>query len=189
MPPPPPVMPAPSSFATVSEWSNAQDTPNAILCLRPFKRQGLPLVTLHDAFRHFVNQSKQPLPTTEVAALKAAVRLCNEMAEPCKTEIIRRDAFNKALDPFIPKDHWLPEITMTGGPGMSGRIGAALYGTKSPTRYPLLREDKPELGVEGDPYMQLSRGFQAFVMWKGMPSAAKFLLTLAGMWGMYTMCF
>jgi hypothetical protein len=186
MSPPPAVMPVPSSFTSVSDWPKARDSPNAILCLRPCKRQGLPLITLHDAFRHFVNQSKQPFPVTEVAALKAAVRLCNEMADPYAS---RGEAFNKALDPFIPKDYWLSELIMLGGPGKSGRIDAALYGTKSPLRYPLLREDKPELYVEGDPYMQLSRGFQAFVMWKGMPSAAKILLTLAGKWGMYLMCF
>jgi hypothetical protein len=111
------------------------------------------------------------------------------MARHYDDKIGRRDAFNNALNPFIPQGHWSSEITMTGGPGMSGRIDTALR-TQSRV-LPLLREDKGELGTDGDPYMQLSRGFQAFVKWKesqkqGMAGVAKFLLTLADM---YLMCF
>lgn len=37
MPPPPSAMPIPSAFAQASEWSKAQEGPDAILCLRPRK--------------------------------------------------------------------------------------------------------------------------------------------------------
>jgi hypothetical protein len=70
---------------------------------------------------------------------------------------------------------------------MAGRIGAL---QTHPGVLPLLREDKGEPDADGDPYMQLSRGFQAFVKWKesqkqGMTGAAKFLLALAGMYLMW----
>jgi hypothetical protein len=66
-------------------------------------------------------------------------------------------------------------------PGMTGRLDGALmdFGT--------LRDDKAEPGSQGDLYMQIARGFQAFVMWKqsqtsdhGKAGVAKFLLILSG---------
>jgi hypothetical protein len=189
-PPPPPVMPVPSSFALA--WAEAQEGPDAILCLRPPEKQGLPLITLHEAFLHFVNESKKALPATEVDAFKAAFQLCDAMARHHDNEIARGVAFNKALDPFISQDLWLPEITMSGGPGMSGRLDGALQ--TEPGVLPLLREDRGELGTNGDPYMQLSRVFQVFVKWKEseeqeMIGVAKFLLIVAGTCRMYLMCF
>jgi len=140
-----------------------------------------PIIILHEAFLFFVNESKKPLPTTEVAALEAALRLCTAMAKPYESDPERRDAFNEALDPFILRDDWLLELGLGYKPGMTGQIGGALED------YTLLREDKEEPGSGGDPYMQIARGFQAFVMWKrslnsihGKPGVAKFLLTLAG---------
>jgi hypothetical protein len=70
--------------------------------------------------------SKKALPATEVDAFKAAFQLCDAMARHYDNDIARRVAFNKALDPFIPKRWWSPDITMSGGPGMSGRLDGAL---------------------------------------------------------------
>ena len=81
------------------------------------------------------------------------------MARHYDNEIARTAAFNKALDDFISRDLWLPEITMSGGLGMSGRLDGALQ--THPGVLPLLREDKGEPDADGDPYMQLSRGFQS----------------------------
>jgi hypothetical protein len=136
--------------------------------------------------------SKKALPATEVDAFKAAFQLCDAMARHYDNEIARTAAFNKALDDFISRDLWLPEITMSGGLGMSGRLDGALQADAGVL--PLLREDKGELGTNGDPYMQLSRGFQVFVKWKEsegrkMRGVAKFLLILAGTCRMYLMCF
>jgi hypothetical protein len=172
-------MPPPSAFG--KDWTEAQNGPNAILCLRPPENQGLPLVTLHEAFLFFVNESKEPLPTTEVDALKAAVRLCTAMAKHYNSEAERRDAYNSALHPFISRESWLPEMGFGEKPGMTGRLDGALMG------YSLLREDQGEVGSKGDPYMKIACGFQAFVMWKqsqnsvhGKPGVAKFLLVVSG---------
>jgi len=172
-------MPPPSVFG--KDWAEAQEGPDAILCLRPLRRQGLPLITLHEAFLFFVEEAKKPLPTTEVDALRAAYRLSNAMAESYDSEVERRDAFNRMLDPFIPRETWLPEFVLGNKPGMTGRLDGALVG------YTLLREDEGEMGSNGDPYMQIARGFQAFVKWKesqnsdhGKPGVANFLLILSG---------
>ena len=172
-------MPPPSEFG--KDWTEAQEGLDAILCLRPPSLRGLPLITLHEAFLLFVNESKKPLPTTEVDALNAAFRLCTAMAEPYSSDAERRDAFNIALDPFISQERWLPEHGLGDKPGMIGRLDGALID------YPLLREDQVEVGSSGDPYMKIARGFQAFVMWKqsqdsdhGKAGVAKFLLILSG---------
>jgi hypothetical protein len=173
------IMPSPSVFA--KDWVEAQNGPHAILCLRPPARQGLPLVTLHRAFLFFVNEFKKPLPMTEVDALKAAVRLCTAMAKPYESEPERRDAFNLALDPYIPRGSWLPQISLGDQPGMTGQLDGALEG------YPLLREDREEIGSNGDPHMKIARGFQAYVLWResqqsdeGKAGVAKFLLVVSG---------
>jgi hypothetical protein len=180
LPPAHMAMPPPSVFGR-GGWVEAQEGPDAILCLRPHHRQGLPLVTLHEASLFFVNETKKSLSTTDVNALKAAIRLCKAMANSYDSEQERRDAFNEVLDPFIPRESWLPEIVLGNEPGMTGQIDGALVD------YPLLREDKGEPGSDGDPYMQIARGFQAFVRWKesqnspqGRPGFAKFLLILSG---------
>jgi hypothetical protein len=172
-------MPSPSVFG--KDWVEAQNGPHAILCLRPPARQGLPLVTLHRAFLFFVNEYKEPLPMTEVDALKAAVRLCTAMAKHYESEPERRDAFNLALHPYIPRGSWLPKISLGDQPGMTGRLDGALQG------YPLLREDNGEIGSNGDPYMKIARGFQAYVLWResqqsdeGKAGVAKFLLVVSG---------
>jgi hypothetical protein len=173
-------MPVPSAFG--KHWEEAQEGPDAILCLRPAKRQGLPLITLHEAFLCFANELKKPLTATDADALSAAWRLSSSMAKSYDgNEQERRDAFNRALDPFIPEESWLPEIVLGEMPGMSGRIDGALLDLDA------LREDKGEPGSQGDPYMQIARGFQAFVMWKqsqdsrhGKAGVAKFLVVLFG---------
>jgi hypothetical protein len=174
-------MPSPSLFALKSHWAPAQKSPNAILCLRPSEKRGLPLITLHEAFLFFVNESKKPLPATESAALEAAYHLCREMAEPDESDLERRSLFNRVLGAFILKNDWKPEIKFGSEPGLCGRIGGA------DSDYAILREDKAELDTGGDSYMKIARGFHAFVAWSrsqhsdhGKPGVAKFLLTLTG---------
>jgi hypothetical protein len=96
---------------------------------------GLPLITLHEAFLSFVNESKSSLPVTEMAACKTAFRLCDAMAQHYDEEIDRRNAFNAALDPFISKALWLPEITIGGEPGMSGQFELTEHCRESPECY------------------------------------------------------
>jgi len=174
-------MPPPSLFALKSHWTRAQQGPNANLCLRPPDKRGLPLITLHEAFLFFVNESKKPFPAREVAALQAAYHLCTAMAEPYESDSERCFVFNQVLSPFIYQDEWETKIRFGSEPGECGRIGGAL------SNYALLREYKGELDTGGDPYMKIACGFQAFVAWNqsqhsdhGKPGVAKFLLTLTG---------
>lgn len=112
----PPIPPA-SEWAKGNVWPQAQIDAgaDAILCLRPPALQGLPLVILHNAFRHFNQCINEDLPRNEEgsAALLAAKALCNCMGNSFKTRRDRLNAFQYALDPFIPKTEWLPEQWVT----------------------------------------------------------------------------
>jgi len=106
----------------------------------------------------FVNESKKPLPATVADAFRAACRLSIAMAKSYGSETKRRHAFNRTLDPFIPGEKWLPGFVLGEKPGMTGLLDGALVD------YPVSREDKGEVGSKGDPYMQIARGFQAFII-------------------------
>ncbi|KAG8817439.1 hypothetical protein FRC17_011233 [Serendipita sp. 399] len=176
-------MPTPSAFGKRNVWPKAQEGPDAILCLRPPDKQGLPLILLHSAFLTFVNELDRPLSPADAPVLKISRELCKEMAKPYDEDTnSRTDAFNEAIRPVFPTYDWLFEFSLGSQPGSSGKLDGAL------SDFRILRVDKAELGSNtSDPYMQLARGFQAFIKWKqasgsnqGAPGTAKFLLIIVG---------
>ncbi|OBZ78364.1 hypothetical protein A0H81_02639 [Grifola frondosa] len=109
---------------------------DAILCLRPVEKRGLPLSTLHDVFRKFRLRLNTPLPEGSAAgpALRAATVLCREMGDPFENELERSEKFDDGMTgEFL----WLDED---------------IPGT--------IREVKWEAGLGGgDIYLQIARRF------------------------------
>ncbi|KAG8815478.1 hypothetical protein FRC17_000698 [Serendipita sp. 399] len=176
-------MPTPSAFGKRNVWPKAQQDPDAILCLRPPGKQGLPLILLHSAFLTFVNELDWPLSPADTLVLKISRELCEEMAKAYDEDTnSRTDAFNEVIRPVFPTYDWLSEFSLGSQPGSRGKLDGALSDLR------ILRIDKVELGSNtSDSYMQLVRGFQAFIKWKqasgsnhGVPGAAKFLLIVVG---------
>ena len=97
-------LPAPSAFANPSVWRKAQEA-TPILCLRPPNARGLPLTTLHHAFRQFHYESSSPLPTTTetVAVQIAASQLCLRMGEAFNNEAERGEVFDECVDGILEK--------------------------------------------------------------------------------------
>ena len=97
--------PAPSFFAQPSSWPHIQEGHTDLLILRPTKRTGLPLTTLHDVFRKFLIylDSDMDDPTTATLAMRAASSLCATMGDCFESEIERSRTFDLCVKGLFPE--------------------------------------------------------------------------------------
>ncbi|KAK2461026.1 hypothetical protein APHAL10511_006967 [Amanita phalloides] len=75
-------LPSPSDFGKDGRWGEEQRKECRIYCLRPPEARSLPLCILHDVFRQYLLNIKQPLPLasdTAITAQRIAAKLCTNM--------------------------------------------------------------------------------------------------------------
>jgi len=153
----------PSQFGS-GAWPDEQAKHSDILCLRPPERTGVPLSTLHDAFHRFRCVVKIPFqqsPQT-IAAARAADRLVRLMGSSFEDEMDRTKVFNQCIEPVFASKQWQLQVSVDReAERCSGSIDAFHAGNS--TVATILRQDKMELGHDGDPYMQVSRGYHMYV--------------------------
>ena len=156
-------LPEPSAYAHHITWGVWQKKETAILNLRPSTNEGLPIEVLHPAFATFVHDVRS-IPPDEWAleddVNKVALALCRAMASDFDCEHTRRAELMKQLHPL----------------GLGLRIEFHIEKTpplETHSVWPdlciscqnttvLLGEVKSEFET-GDPYMQVSRSYQALV--------------------------
>ncbi|KAG8948546.1 hypothetical protein FRC00_008564 [Tulasnella sp. 408] len=174
--------PAPNEFAKRSTWTQWQDKDkDAILCLRPAKRQGMLLTMMDDVFRTFKAQIRSNLPLEPQAslALRVANELCREMPQSL-AETDRRRKFSKTTEPMF--GTWTHEAGVESIlEEHSGRVDACVL---SNGLIVILREDRSDLGEGNDPHMQACRAYQLDVQDLAenvkMHGAPRFILTVQG---------
>lgn len=155
-------LPTPS-YAEQTTWRIWQNKDTAILNLRPPTNEGLPIETLHPAFATFVHDVKSiPLDewVPEDDINKVSLALCQVMGHGFMDETPRRTELTKQLrslglglqDEFhIERTPPLETHSVRPDLCLSVRDTAVLLG-----------EVKSEFET-GDPYMQVSRSYQALV--------------------------
>ena len=168
------MLPDPSEYAFKDAWRDAQAKKSDILCLRPPERTGLPLSTLHDAFRQFERDATIPFhlsaDSETTSAARAASLLVHEMGnafddEMVDDEEVRSEAIERCLKPVFPY-FWSKEIHCQAASQLipnSHTIDIATSYRSTSGSVTILRVDKDEPGSDGDPYMQISRGYHMFV--------------------------
>ena len=163
------MLPDPSEYAFGEVWQRAQAKQPDILCLRPPERTGLPLSTLHDAFRQFERDATIPFhlsaDSETISAACAASFLVHKMGESFVDEEARSVAIERCLNPIFP-DFWSKETYYQAASQLipnSHTIEIATSYRSASGTVTVLRVDKDELGSDGDPYMQISRGYHMFI--------------------------
>ena len=156
-------LPTPSSYAEQTTWRVWQDKDTAILNLRPPTNEGLPIETLHPAFATFVHDIKSIRPdewVQENDINKVSLALCQIMGHSFTDETARRTELTKQLHSLglglqveCHIERTLPLETHSVRPGLSLSVRDTTV---------LLGEVKSEFET-GDPYMQVSRSYQALV--------------------------
>ena len=151
----------PSEFAS-STWLKEQEKYEDILCMRPPKRTGLPLSTLHAAFYHFKCDAKMPFQ--ESFQTIPADRLVRVMGNPFNDEFSDRTRiFNDCIDPLFQSDQWQMSMLVNPSSERRSEMVDASFAIKGSTVAFILRADKNELGESGDPYMRLARCYHMYV--------------------------
>ena len=156
-------LPTPSSYAEQTTWRVWQDEDTAILNLRPPTNEGLPIETLHPAFATFVHDVKSIRPDEWVRdddINKVSLALCQVMGHVFTDETARRAELTKQLHSLglglqveFHIERSLPLETHSVYPDLSLSVRDTMV---------LLGEVKSEFET-GDPYMQVSRSYQALV--------------------------
>lgn len=151
----------PSDFAKETLWADEQiECDYPILCHRPPEAYGLPLCTLHDAFRLFMVDLSTPLPDDlEVSTARvAASKLCGLMGGTWDTETGRSEKFDEFVKELFAEfekgdQHYIKPFNEIHSDIVDPVYQAASYSV-------LLREDKCEPGnAGGDVYMQAARRY------------------------------
>ena len=156
-------LPTPSSYAEQTTWCVWQDKDTAILNLRPPTNEGLPIETLHPAFATFVHDIKSICPdewVREDELNKVSISLCQVMGRSFMDETARRAKLTEQLHSLglglqveFHIEQTLPLETHSVRPDLSLSVRDTTV---------LLGEVKSEFET-GDPYMQVSRSYQALV--------------------------
>ena len=156
-------LPEPSSYAHLSTWRVWQEKSTAILNLRPPTKQGLPIEVLHPAFATFLQDIKSMqldkwAPEDNINS--TSIKLCKAMAGSFDNEVARRKELIALLNGFgldlqieFCIEQTLPLETHSAQPDLHLSAGG---------RTVLLGEPKAEFET-ADPYMQVSRSYQALV--------------------------
>ncbi|KAG8835764.1 hypothetical protein FRC17_001158 [Serendipita sp. 399] len=150
--------PSAFTYAKSAYWHYWQDQETAIFNLRPKKNQSLPLCILHPIFAQFIATYEGVLPDHPRIPLvhQIAHQLCLSMSEKFTEEHHRSEKFLRDIEPLfsefetevlIESDHRLE--------ANASKVDMALEGF-------ILGEIKMEFST-GDPYMQVSRSYQAQV--------------------------
>ena len=135
--------------------------------MRPVERIGVPLSTLHDAFYHFQRETKmefQESPETIPAAI-AASWLCQKMGDTYEdgNDINRTVAFNRCVHTLFPSRRWKMDILANStSEKWSGTIDA-VFSQDTFSAPVILRQDKREMGRDGDSYMEITRLYHMYV--------------------------
>lgn len=155
-----------------------------MLCLRPSKNQGLPLSTLDGVFSQFKLSLQDTLPSNVEAsiALRAAWKLCDEMGNTFPNEHARGAAFEDCVGPMFHKHRWHHQFVVEAATEVhSGKVDSCFMADGIVY---ILREDKVDLGVGNDAYMQVCRDYQIYVESLSAEDRArgapKFLLLVIG---------
>ena len=156
-------LPEPSSYAHIATWRVWQEKSSAILNLRPPTKQGLPIEILHPVFATFLQDVKSMqldewAPEDEVNT--TSIKLCEAMAGSFENEVGRRTKLIGLLNCLgidlqieFRIQQTLPLETHSAQPDLHLSAGG---------RTVLLGEVKAEFET-ADPYMQVSRSYQALV--------------------------
>ena len=168
-------LPAPSEFA--KNWSQHESVfRDRLLCHRPPDSRGLPLCTLHDAFRRYLITLRKPFSGTSpfaIAALESATQLCLSMGQSFSSKgddtLAQQSRGNKEHTRSLKFDDCVRGIL--GGFNKSvvlrtshDLVSDIVDGALSEQGVPLsLREMKAEPGASGDPYMQVVRSYDLAV--------------------------
>ncbi|KAG8948555.1 hypothetical protein FRC03_000684, partial [Tulasnella sp. 419] len=155
--------PSPSSYANKSIWPIWQEKHNAIQCLRPTHREGLPLRILDDVFRQFRLQVAEELPATNeaAAAIESAYKLCYQMGNSFKDEKARQKSFDQCIDSLFGTKDWRRQYTIDSENEMrTAIVNCCLFVNDVLC---IIREDKVDIGLGNDVYMQVSRDFQMYI--------------------------
>jgi hypothetical protein len=184
--------PPPREFADYKQWRIYQEKPNAILCLRPADKKGLPLPLMHPAFCTFTRHFYEPLLDEHTPKyLTMADKLCKKMPSAFSSEPDRRDVFedifqqlDETLEPHI--EYSLSGSTSTSIRESGGRPDIAKTILKGHLVL-MLQEFKLE---EGDVYMQICRAFEVLSEQAKFKHLLKFgnpvfLLCVLGMYQMF----
>ena len=156
-------LPAPSAYGHHKTWRVWQEKDTVILNLRPPTNQGLPIEILHPAFATFLDDVRS-MPPDEWAqgddANQVSMALCEVMACGFEDEQTRRTQLTGQLHRLglgmqvkFYIEQTLPLETHSIRPALS---------ISAPGTTILLGEIKLEFDT-GDPYMQVSRSYQALV--------------------------
>lgn len=153
--------PAPPDFAKPEIWPKEQKKSNALLCLRPAGKAGLPLCTLHKVFSEFLVEAETPVPDTAFNALRAASALCDCMGESFDNEARRSEAFDNCVKDLFPG--WSADCCLRSSrditTGKPCRVLLLAEGVPG-----VIREDKWEPGQTGsDIYLQNARNYELAV--------------------------
>ncbi|PVF98029.1 hypothetical protein CPB86DRAFT_391033 [Serendipita vermifera] len=186
------VKPPPREFADYKKWRIHQEKDNAILCLRPADKRGLPIPLMHPAFCTFTRHFHEPLLDRHTPKyITMADKLCKVMPSAFNSEPARRDAFEAIFQSFDEtlEQHIEYSLSAPGSTKIqesSGRPDVAK--TIFQGRLVLiLQEFKLE---EGDAYMQICRSFEVLSDQPKFKSLLKFgnpmfLLCVLGMYQMF----
>ena len=156
-------LPEPSAYAWYITWCVWQKKETAILNLRPPTNEGLPIEVLHPAFATFVYDIKSIPPdewTLEDDVNQVSLALCRAMARDFDSERTRRAELMKQLHPLGLGLRIEFQIEQTP-PLETHSVWPDLCISDQDTIV-LLGEVKSEF-ESGDPYMQVSRSYQALV--------------------------
>lgn len=178
--------PTPHEYGKHSVWATWQEKEDAILCLRPPNKRSLPLHVLHDVFRTYRLQVRQPLPQIEEAApfLRVAFNLSATMGQAFREEKDRSYAFDSCFGDLRSPFDWSPQHVISAHSEL--REGGADTALVKNGVWVVIREDKVEVGDGHDAYMQACRAYQIHtasdkakaLAGHGLPV---FLLTVQGM--------
>jgi len=157
--------PAPCDFADHKIWRVYQAKDDAILCLRPADKRGLPIALMHKAFCVFANRFHQPsLDEHLTPYLPMADKLCWTMPSAFDSEDARRDYFESI---FILLDQNLTQNLEYHLPANSTVLSVRTCGARPDVAKTIsyeggnlvlmLEEFKNE---HGDIYMQICRVYE-----------------------------
>ena len=154
-------LPEPSEYAYHATWRVWQRKHTAVLNLRPWTNQGLPIETLHPVFATFledVRSMRLDEWAPEEDANTASLDLCKAMAESFDDDTARCTMLNELLRRLglhlQTHDYFQPTLPHSAR--------ADLHLSDGSGETVLLGEIKAEF-ESGDPYMQVSRSYQGLV--------------------------
>ncbi|PVG00641.1 hypothetical protein CPB86DRAFT_729011 [Serendipita vermifera] len=157
------VKPAPREFANSRTWRVYQQRSDAILCLRPADKRGLPMPLMHTAFCKFTHHFHEPpLDEHTPKYLSIADKLCQAMPSAFDSESDRRRDFEKifvALDEKLEQhiEFFLSKKASTAKES-TGYVDVAKTIDEGGSVVVLFEEFKVE--STGDAYMQICRSYE-----------------------------